>query len=452
LAIVGITALAEELPSQSGKDRLAAPESAALSAAELKVREVFAPEYATKGAAARRALAKKLLGTGRSTQNDEAIRFVLLREAKDIATESGDLETAWSAIEESTGRFVLDDLKMRTDILVAFHKKLQDGADLQAFIQRALPTVDSAIVRLDSGSLILDLAKAAARKAQNPWLSYNVEAVEKRLEALKSWKQKLARDGKKLPQLDDNPAERTTIGEFFCFELGAWEAGLPCLAQGKSLLYRKAVEADLAHPQAAAEQSALADRWWDVAEANVRQEVREKSRERACFWYARALPDLTGIARAAAEKRVAAKGWNYLSELEERDVQVAYGDFWRAGLKPSKPGIDKIFVNGLQSLQGLYMHPPSHGHAKVSYELGARFRRLEAFVALKDTAVHPRSAFTFFVEGDGKVLWKSEPISERGTAQRCSVNLSGVRTLRLLVLCPGVDTDAHTSWLEPVVR
>jgi len=454
MAMASLQAAVQENPAPTGKERLDVPDAAAVSAAELKVREVFAAEYAARGAAPRRELARKLLEAARRTRDDAVTLYVLLREARAMAIEAGDIEIAWSAVEELAGRFALEDLVMRAETLVALGKKLQGEAGFEAFLVRALPMLDSAIVQLDleTAKSLVQPAKSAARRAQNPWLSYNLQAAEKRLEALKSWRQELARQGKQQLRIGRSTDETSAIGEFLCFELGAWKAGLPLLAQGNNPEFRKIAREELSQPQAAVLQTALADLWWAVGEGNPRQEVRERSRERARFWYACAMPELSGVFKAAAEKRVAASSWNYLSELEERDVQVAYGDFWRAGVKTTKPGIERVFVNGIESVHGLYMHALAQGHARVSYELQGRFRKMEAFVALKDTAIKPVSAFTFVVEGDGNVLWKSAPITGRGKSQHCLASVAGVRTLRLMVHCSGADTHAHAAWLEPVVR
>ncbi|MHC4503614.1 MAG: PA14 domain-containing protein, partial [Planctomycetota bacterium] len=56
---------------------------------------------------------------------------------------------------------------------------------------------------------------------------------------------------------------------------------------------------------------------------------------------------------------------------------------------------------------------------------------------------------TFKVLGDGKVLWASPPVQDRGMARECRVDVSGVSKLELVVECPGYEGKAHAVWVEP---
>src|SRR5688500_12324014 len=90
------------------------PDSAAQAAAEKTVREVFDKQYllARSDPAARAALARVLLLKADETLDDPAARFVLLRESRDLAANSGDAPTAVSALARLGRGFMIDSTSM----------------------------------------------------------------------------------------------------------------------------------------------------------------------------------------------------------------------------------------------------------------------------------------------------------------------------------------------------
>jgi hypothetical protein len=151
----------------------------------------------------------------------------------------------------------------------------------------------------------------------------------------------------------------------------------------------------------------------------------------------------------------------YLSDMEEFDVEVSEGRFAKQGnLGYSAGGSDKIKVNGKESPKGLSMCPDAGTHARVRYKLGKSATTFLASVALNDSAGAPGrpagegkidTPVTFEVLGDGKVLWKSKTVDVARKVQQCKVDVTGVNILELRVDCPGSHVNAHTVWLEPRV-
>src|SRR5438876_10969457 len=73
------------------------PDEPSQARAERMVREVFAKDYAGHTPAQRVALAQKMLQQAGDTTDDPAARFVLLREARDLAASAGDPGTTQRA-------------------------------------------------------------------------------------------------------------------------------------------------------------------------------------------------------------------------------------------------------------------------------------------------------------------------------------------------------------------
>ena len=74
------------------KSKPPVPDDDALAAAEQEVKEVYKTEYARKKPAEMQALAARLMKENQETTKDRsATRFVLLREARDLAARAGDV-------------------------------------------------------------------------------------------------------------------------------------------------------------------------------------------------------------------------------------------------------------------------------------------------------------------------------------------------------------------------
>ena len=114
-------------------------------------------------------------------------------------------------------------------------------------------------------------------------------------------------------------------------------------------------------------------------------------------------------------------------------------------------------MDGKKIPHSVFMHADNKGEGKgeasVSYTLAAKSM---AFIASMGIPKHlegqeqPYSAATFEVLGDGKSLWKSEPIAKIGTFQTCRLDIEKVKTLTLRVTCKD-NRWIHAVWFGPVV-
>jgi hypothetical protein len=450
--IVALAARGVDGSSAQVSKKLPEPHEAVQKDAEKRIKEAFQSEYAARKPAEKRALARKLIETARETRSDPGMKFVLLREARDIAADSGDARQSMLIIDDMALWFTVSDLEMRVAALEACGKKADEPADLEALVRESLPLLDAALDRLDAaaGKRLVEAAKGAARKAQNPWLMFHVEERRDLVLRLDASRKEVVQAQGKLKEAPSDPEASRTLGEIQCFQLGRWKAGLPHLARANDVGLRRIAGLDLEEPGQVERQAALAGEWWTFAEGTSRREVKDACRERAFHWYQKALPGLSGISRVEVEKRLAEKPRRSLSDFQEVDARVGHGEFGKGG-KLGGASTGDIEVNGIGSPGGLYMHGTHSGFSRVTYKLGRRYKKLEAFVALNDSSDRPWSHSTFIVEGDGRTLWKSKPIGERGKPQQCSVSIGGIDALTLLVHCPGHHHMAHAVWLEPVV-
>lgn len=287
-------------PPPERKVRVHVPAKAAQARAERVVREVFAKEYAGKRAAEKSALAKRLLAEA-PTERDPAVRYVLLREARNAAAAGGDGRRVVEAVLGLTESFRLRGRQMLLDGLVAAGKADTTATELRS---TALALMDLA------GSDDLTYAAAAAAAADATARRSKDSALVARAKAKVSEVGALSREFASVraatAALQSNRKDRAAnleVGRFLCFVRGRWAKGLPLLAAGADPALAKLAKRELARPVGEDKQRALADAWWDAAAA-FKEPAKSDARARACHWYAKLHPRLTGISRVTVEKRM----------------------------------------------------------------------------------------------------------------------------------------------------
>jgi hypothetical protein len=87
----------------------------------------------------------------------------------------------------------------------------------------------------------------------------------------------------------------------------------------------------------------------------------------------------------------------------------------------------------------------------VGYEIGGlRKNVFRAKIGVADNARYDAATLLkFYVLGDGKKLYASEPTQKWGVAQECEVQVRGVNELVLRVECDGPYDFAYAVWCEP---
>src|SRR5437588_9574851 len=88
---------------ESGQKKAPIPSEADQARARTLIQELYGEEYAKarKDPVALASLARALLQEGRDTTDDPAGRYVLFREARDLAAQGGDPATALQAVDET---------------------------------------------------------------------------------------------------------------------------------------------------------------------------------------------------------------------------------------------------------------------------------------------------------------------------------------------------------------
>jgi WD40 repeat protein len=285
--------------------RVAVPSVEDQQIAERLVKQAFQAEYARRSAADKAALASKLLDKARETNNDPAARYVLLREARDLAAQAGDVAIALAAVDELVKLYEVNEVETRVGALTAALKTATTPAANKLLLDAYLAVIDRVLAdeKFDLADELLTQAETAARRTQSTPL---VTLVQARRKEIPDYRKDAAAAAAALEALkkDPNDAEANLIaGKYLCFRKGDWEKGLPLLAKGSDAALAALARKDLAAAADASAQVPAADGWWDRAEAEKGWE-KKPEQQRAAYWYKQALPGLQGIAQAKAETRL----------------------------------------------------------------------------------------------------------------------------------------------------
>jgi hypothetical protein len=293
-------------PNGAALARQPIPRSAARQEALELIRDVYRDEIAAaKSAAQKQVLARKLCEQGIATAQAGAEKYVLLKVARDLAAQSGDFRTSADAIDDMAKAFEVDAAALIVKAAGTAAKRTGDVAQNKAIASRLaklLPKVMAAD-RLDLAKQMATIAAEAARKSRDTVLAREAleigREIDKRIGAFADVQIALA-------TLNTNPSDadaNLVVGKYRCFSQHDWDRGLTHLALGSDAVLRKVAKQEIEGAADANVQLQLGDNWWKLSDGQVGK-MKEAFLARTRYWYARALPKLTGLQKTKAEKRL----------------------------------------------------------------------------------------------------------------------------------------------------
>ena len=134
------------------------------------IREIFKQDFAKAVRLPDKAkLAEKLLEHSKTTTDDPAGRYVLLQEANDLASSSGDMDIATKILNELTMTFAVDALDVRSTTLKKLSTTVKTGAPQERLAEALLKLAEdyAAASEYDSAIEATKTAAALATKAKN---------------------------------------------------------------------------------------------------------------------------------------------------------------------------------------------------------------------------------------------------------------------------------------------
>jgi hypothetical protein len=291
--------------------RLAVPDEAAQAEALKGMKDLFKEEFSKRRSDDRLALARMLLIRGQQAKLDPAQRFVVLREAGDIAAKHGDVETALASAEEINLQYAVPQREETARVLSAMASNLSDPNSAQTAAFATLSLIESCIAADDYG-VAMRLSKDGeniSRRLRDPALVSRSKALGERAKMLDEEFRKLGELHDLLGELSSEGHRR--LGQFLCLYKGEWLTGLLHLVAGDDAALATLARCDLAahvmQDKAGNDGSAAlaaAEAWNAKASDLPRGIQRESAQTRSLLWYRRASALLVGAPKAKAEKRV----------------------------------------------------------------------------------------------------------------------------------------------------
>ena len=158
--------------------------------------------------------------------------------------------------------------------------------------------------------------------------------------------------------------------------------------------------------------------------------------------------------------------WTYLANLRETGRELFPNRNFFERKDPKKKGPQgfppdlleamerPVLYQGKEYPKGLFMHAapgfPAGQESSITYRLDRQYGTLEAEVSLRDGPLQCEP-MTFWVYGDGQVLWKSKPVISQDDAQKVKLPMHGIQELKLAVTSEADPKGGHGIWIDPKV-
>ena len=150
--------------------KLPLPTEAQRDESKKTIREIFKQDFAKAVRLPDKAkLAEKLLEHAKTTTDDPAGRYVLLQEANELASSSGDMDIATKILNELTVTFAVDALDVRSTTLKKLSTTVKTGAPQERLAEALLKLAEdyASASEYDSAIEATKTAAALATKAKN---------------------------------------------------------------------------------------------------------------------------------------------------------------------------------------------------------------------------------------------------------------------------------------------
>lgn len=254
-----------------------------------------------RDAAAKQHLAEVFVQAAAKAAEDLPQQFELFRLAW-MTLAPVNLDAALEIADQIELLFDVQRLPLRAAVVQAAAKAASSNDQKTAVVQAALNVSDDATVAnedLAAAAAILTLAEELVQTIGNPQLR---QQVHERMEILRG-EQRLAAEEEELSLETEDVEKRLRVGRLGLSQGRDWERCMTTLAAADDTPLAEAARLDLSLPEAPAVQKELADRWFELAKSEP-PGVSQRLQERAAFWYAQALPHLTGLSHATAAARL----------------------------------------------------------------------------------------------------------------------------------------------------
>ncbi len=281
------------------------PAAAARARAQKLFMELYAGEIKhADQPRSRKALSRQFEDAAKA-EPDDAARFMLFSEARDLNAAAGDLDMTCKTIDVFNRYFTIDPIQEKFDAAIAIAKVARLPADMAGMIVAMEETATAAVAagQFNIATKLSEQAVTAARQMDYPRLPAVLSTRSQQIHEAQKWSLAAKEAAAVLDKKPADPDANLKLGRIHCFINGDWDRGLPELARGSDAQLKALAEIEMKNVTDPANQIVVADGWWTLSESQSSW-AQPQLRIHAAKWYAKAQPALSGLAKAKAEKRI----------------------------------------------------------------------------------------------------------------------------------------------------
>lgn len=312
--------------------KYALPDAAAVEVATLKVRNEHRALFDSDKPEEREVLLDKLKVRAAGKEN-QSIRYILFREAHDVAAKLGKISDAFKVIDEMDKWFQIDVLTDKATILTLAAEQAPAAAQ-KGVIDEAMKML--ALADKDNRPLIaktaLQAMTQAAAKSANPVFVKQVDDFQKKRFADADLRERIAKFKAKLKEMPNDPEANFGYGMILCSQEN-WSDGLAMLAKAADKNLADLAKRDKMGAKEVKAKRELGDEWWNLAKAS--DEGKNVFLSRAKFWYDQIKGELTGQDKLDLASRI--------NQIDETLAKSKKPDSAPVAVGP-KPGPKSEFV------------------------------------------------------------------------------------------------------------
>lgn len=211
------------------------------------------------------------------------------------------------------------------------------------------------------------LAVDIAKELRNNHARTEGELLKKRVGQIGREFRKVQKYRNKLMDSPDDPQANDRYGRFVALYRDDWDTALPLLAKGEDDSWRSAAMLELSGAKDNDTRVKIADAWLELAE-NKRSREKQQLELHAYDWLRLAWSNSEGAEREKLDAQLADLPVRYLNHMDEDEYVRGPWPLGKNGEIGHAP-IGKFFVNKQGFPNGLGMHPPPSGFARLRYKL-----------------------------------------------------------------------------------
>ena len=283
-----------ELPVADKGTILAIPGAPDVATATASVRDIYKNDYGTPESKANLALAL----IGQAENQEPAMSYAMLVEAKTLAEQTGEALSCKKAIVMISKRF---GIPKDVGSLARCTKNVKTPEQIKVLFETYIALCDESLVVEDFTSAEI-FAKGAVDIAREPALASKAKSAYADVKLLKSEYDKVKKAFETIKTQPDNEQACSDIGRYYCFVKGDWDRGLKYLANGNDAALSAIAGKEASAPTESHACFELGESWLAVAQ-RYQGVQRISALNRSSDWL-RKVPAGNGIEEIKARKKL----------------------------------------------------------------------------------------------------------------------------------------------------